>query len=178
MLKNVEKLLEEKKYKELQVELNNLNSSDVAELLEDIDSKEIIKIFRLMNKDKAAEVFTYLPVDQETEVISLLSDKEAVSILDEMFTDDAVDLLGEMPSNVVKRILRNIKQSDRNVINELLKFPEDSAGSIMTTEMVELKRHMTVEEAFKIIKETGIRKETIYICYIDVVFNILLIVFI
>lgn len=96
MLENkeyLENLLEEKKYKEAQIELNKLNSTDVAELLEDIEPKEIIKIFKLLDKDKAAEVFTYLPVEQETDVIGLLSDKEAVYLLNEMYADDAVDLL-------------------------------------------------------------------------------------
>ena len=166
MINNLEELLNEKKYKEVQVELNNLNSSDVAELLEDIDSKEIIKIFRLMSKDKAAEVFTYLPVDQETEVISLLSDKEAVSFLDEMYTDDAVDLLGEMPSNVVTRLLRKCTADTRNDINKLLKYPENSAGSIMTVEYAELKENLTIKQSVEKLKKEIEYYETVNICFV------------
>ena len=166
MLQDLEKLLDEKKYKEAQVEINNLNSSDVAELLEDIDSKEIIKIFGLMNKDKAAEVFTYLPVDQETEVLSLLGDKEAVNLLNEMHTDDAVDLLNEMPSNVVTRLLRQCTPDTRNDINKLLNYPENSAGSIMTVEFAELKENLTIQEAIETLKKEMHYYETVNICFV------------
>lgn len=166
MLKDVEKLLDEKKYKEAQVELNSLNSSDVAELLEDIDSKEIVKIFRLMNKDKAAEVFTYLPVDQETEVLSLLSDKDAVSLLDEMYADDAVDVLGEMPSNVVTRLLRKCTTDTRNDINKLLNYPDNSAGSIMTVEFAELKENLTIKQAVEKLRSEIEYYETVNICFV------------
>ena len=166
MLKDVEKLLEDKRYKEAQVQLNNLNSSDVAELLEDIDSKEIVKIFGLMSKDKSAEVFTYLPVDQETEVLSLLSDKDAVSLLNEMHTDDAVDLLNEMPSNVVTRLLRQCTADTRNDINKLLNYPENSAGSIMTVEYTELKENLTVQQAIEKLKSEIEYYETVNICFV------------
>ena len=166
MLQDVEKLLDEKKYKEAQNELNNLNSSDVAELLEDIDSIEIVKIFKLMNKDKAAEVFTYLPVDQETEVLSLLSDKDAVSLLDEMYTDDAVDVLGEMPSNVVTRLLKKCTSDTRNDINKLLNYPDNSAGSIMTVEFAELKENLTIKEAVEKLKSEIEYYETVNICFV------------
>lgn len=166
MLERVEQLLEEKKYKEAKVELNELNSSDVAELLEDIDSKEIVKVFRLINKDKAAEVFAYLPVEQETEIISLLSDKEAVSLIDEMYTDDAVDLLEEMPANVVKRLLKKCTADTRNDINKLLNYPENSAGSIMTVEYAELKQELTIKQAITKLKKEMEYYETVNTCFV------------
>lgn len=166
MIERVEELLKERKYKEAKVELNKLNSSDVAELLEDIDSKEIVKVFRLINKDKAAEVFSYLPVENETEIISLLSDKEAVSLIDEMHTDDAVDLLEEMPANVVKRLLKKCTTDTRNNINRLLNYPENSAGSIMTVEYAELKEELTIKQAIEKLKKEMKYYETVNTCFI------------
>lgn len=166
MLESVEQLLEEKKYKEAKVELNNLNSSDVAELLEDIDSKEVVKIFKLINKDKAAEVFAYLPVEQETEIIALLSDKEAVSLLDDMYADDATDLIEEMPANVVRRLLRKCTAETRNDINKLLNYPENSAGSIMTVEYAELKEDLTIKQAIEKLRNEMEYYETVNICFV------------
>lgn len=166
MLERVEKLLEEKKYKAAKVELNKLNSSDVAELLEDIETKEIVKIFRLINKDKAAEVFSYLPVEKETELIGLLSDKEAVSLIDEMYTDDAVDLLEEMPANVVRRLLRKCTTDTRNDINKLLNYPENSAGSIMTVEYAELKEELTIKQAIAKLRKEMEYYETVNTCFV------------
>ena len=142
------------------VEYNN-------EKIEEIDNDEVmVIIYRLLSKDKASDVFVELDPDLQEKLINNFTDKELKAVIDDLFMDDTVDLIEEMPSSVVKRILKNIKGSDRKIINELLKFPEDSAGSIMTTEMVELREDMTVEEAFKIIKQTGIDKETIYVCYV------------
>lgn len=166
MLERVKQLLEEKKYKEAKVELNELNSSDVAELLEDIESNEIIKVFKLINKDKAAEVFSYLPVEQETEIISLLSDKEAVSLLDEMYADDATDLLGEMPANLVRRLLKQCTAETRNDINKLLNYPENSAGSIMTVEYAELKENRTIKQAIEKLRKEMEDYETVNICFV------------
>lgn len=166
MLKEVEELLEEKRYKEVKAKLDDLNSSDVAEILEDIEPKEIIKIFKLINKDKAAEVFAYLPVEKESEVISLLTDKEAVSLLDEMYTDDAVDLLEEMPSNVVTRLLKKCTSETRNDINKLLNYPENSAGSIMTVEYAELKEDLSIKQAVEKLKKEIEYYETINICFV------------
>ena len=166
MLESVEQLLEEKKYKEAKVELNNLNSSDVAELLEDIDSKEVVIIFKLINKDKAAEVFAYLPVEQETEIIALLSDKEAVSLLDDMYADDATDLIEEMPANVVRRLLRKCTAETRNDINKLLNYPENSAGSIMTVEYAELKEDLTIKQAIEKLRNEMEYYETVNTCFV------------
>lgn len=166
MLERVEKLLNEKKYKEAKIELNELNSSDVAELLENIESTEVIKVFKLINKDKAAEVFAYLPIEQETDIISLLSDKEAVYLLDEMYTDDAADLLEEMPSNVVKRLLKKCTAETREHINRLLNYPENSAGSIMTVEYAELKEELTIKQAITKLKDEIEYYETVNTCYV------------
>ena len=166
MLKNVEKLLDEKRYKEAKKELNEINSSDVAELLEDIDSQEVVKVFKLINKDKAAEVFSFLSVEQEAQIISLLSDKEAVSLLDEMYADDAADLIEEMPANVVKRLLQKCTADTRNDINRLLNYPDNSAGSIMTVEYAELKENLTIKQAMEILKKEIEYYETINICYV------------
>ena len=166
MLEEVERLLEEKKYKEVKKELNDLNSSDIAELLEDTESKEIIKVFKLINKDKAADVFAYLPVEKESEIISLLSDKEAVLLLDEMYADDATDLLEEMPANVVKRLLKKCTKETREDINKLLNYPENSAGSIMTVEYAELKENLTIKEAIRNLKKEIEYYETINICFV------------
>ena len=166
MLEEVEKLLEEKKYKEAKMALNKLNSSDVAELLEDIEPKEIIKIFKLMDKDKVADAFAYLPVEKESEVIGLLSDKEAVFLLDDMYADDAVDLLEEMPANVVRRLLKKCTKETREDINKLLNYPENSAGSIMTVEYAELKDNLTIKQAIETLKKEIEYYETINVCFI------------
>lgn len=167
MLESVEELLNQKKYKEVKDELNKLNSSDVAELLENIaDPKEIIKVFRLINKDNAAEVFAYLPVEEETEIISLLTDREAVSLLDDMYADDAVDMLEEMPSNVVKRLLQKCTRDKRDIINKLLNYPENSAGSIMTVEYAELKENLTIKKAIEILRKEIEYYETINTCFV------------
>ena len=166
MLEKVEKLLKEKNYKEAKTELNELNSSDIAELLEDIESKEIIKVFKLIDKDKAADVFAYLPIEQETEIISLLSDKEAVSLIDEMYADDATDLLEEMPANVVKRLLKKCTADTRNDINKLLNYPENSAGSIMTVEYAELKEDLTIMQAIVKLRKEIEYYETINTCFV------------
>lgn len=166
MLERVKKLLEEKNYKEAKIELNELNSSDVAELLEDIEPNEIIKVFKLINKDKAADVFAYLPVEQETEIISLLSDKDAVSLIDEMYADDAADLLEEMPANVVRRLLKKCTVDTRNDINKLLNYPENSAGSIMTVEYAELKEELTIKQAIEKLRKEIEYYETINTCFV------------
>lgn len=166
MLEELEKLLDEKKYKEAKLQLNKLNSTDVAELLEDIEPKEIIKIFKLIDKDKAADVFAYLPVEQESDILSLISDKEAVALLDDMYADDAVDLLEEMPANVVRRLLKQCTKETREDINKLLNYPENSAGSIMTVEYAELKDNLTIKDAIATLKKEIEYYETINVCFI------------
>ena len=166
-IKQIEELIKSRKIAQLRELLESINSADFPSLFEELDNDEVmVIIYRLLSKDKASDVFVELDPDLQEKLINNFTDKELKAVVNDLFMDDTVDLIEEMPSSVVKRILKNIKASDRKVINELLKFPEDSAGSIMTTEMVELKETMTVDEAFKIIKETGIDKETIYICYV------------
>ena len=152
-------LIENKKMGELRELLDDVNSADFPALFEELNQEEIMVIYRLLPKDKAADVFAELDSDVQEKLINVLTDKELKNVVEGLFMDDTVDLIEEMPANVVSRILKTIKSEDRKKINELLNFPEDSAGSIMTTEYVELKEKMTVEEAFKIIKETGIKKK-------------------
>ena len=167
--KVIEKIIELIQYKEinkLHDLLEDINSADFPSLFEELNQENVLVIYRLLSKEKAAEVFAELDSDVQEKLINVFTDKELKSVMDDLFMDDTVDLIEEMPSNVVKRILRNISSTDRKVINELLKYPEDSAGSIMTTEFVDLKKNMTVEEAFAKIKKIGLKKETVYNCYV------------
>ena len=166
LIEEIVELIKSKKIGKLREILESINSADFPSLFEELDENQIIIIYRLLPKDKAAEVFVELDSDVQEKLINMFTDKELKSVIDELFMDDTADLIEEMPSSVVTRIVKNIKPADRKVLNELLKFPEDSAGSIMTTEMVVLKSENTVDEAFKIIKQTGIDKETIYVCYV------------
>ena len=165
-LKEVIELIENKKINELRKFLENINSADFPSILEQIDEEKKIMVYRILPKNKAAEVFVELDHDAQEKLISNLTDNEIKNVMNEIYMDDAVDLIEEMPSFVVKRILANTKSENRKIINELLKYPDDTAGSLMTTEFVDLKENMTVNEAFKIIKESGIQKETVYNCYI------------
>ena len=166
ILEQINELVKSRRIAQLRELLESVNSADFPSLFEKLDDEDMVVIFRLLTKDKASDVFVELDSDLQEKLINNFTDKELKVVIDDLFMDDTVDLIEEMPSNVVKRILKNIKPTDRRVINELLRFPEDSAGSIMTTEMVELKESMTVARAFEIIKDTGIDKETIYICYV------------
>ncbi len=167
LVEKIEELIKNKKMGELRKMLEDINSADFPSLFEELEEEDnIVIIYRLLPKDKAAEVFVELDSDMQEKLINVFTDKELKGVIDELFMDDTADLIEEMPSNVVTRIIKNIKPADRKILNELLKFPEDSAGSIMTTEMVVLKPETTVEEAFNIIKKTGIDKETIYVCYV------------
>ena len=166
IIEQIQELVKSRRIAQLRELLESINSADFPSLFEELDDEDMVVIFRLLPKDKASDVFVELDPDLQEKLINNFTDKELKVVVDDLFMDDTVDLIEEMPSSVVKRILKNIKASDRKVINELLKFPEDSAGSIMTTEMVELKENMTVDKAFQIIKDTGIDKETIYICYV------------
>lgn len=162
----IEELIENKKINELHKLLDEINSADFPSLLEDFEEEKRLVIYRLLTKSKAAEVFAELDPDVQESLINGFTETELKNVVNELFMDDTVDLIEEMPANVVKRILRNIKATDRKIINELLNFPEDSAGSIMTTEFVEFKETMTVQDGFDIIKKTGLKKETVYNCYV------------
>jgi len=165
-LATIKNLLKEKKYSELKEFLKMVNSIDISLFFDELSSENIIIIYRLLGKEEAAEVFTELDTDIKEKLIAALTDKELKAVIDELYIDDTVDIIEEMPSNVVKRILKHISPEDRNIINKLLQYPDDSAGSIMTTEFVDLKENMTVEEAQEKIKKIGLDSETVYNCYV------------
>lgn len=158
--------LERKDFKSIRASLEEMNPVDIASLLEDLPDNELAVTFRLIDKTAAAETFSYMDADQQQLLLTIFTNKEIKEVLDAMFTDDTVDLLEDMPANVVSRILANLGKEERKAVNEILRYPEDSAGSIMTTEFVDLRRHMTVNEAFSKIRSTGLDKETVYTCYV------------
>jgi len=159
-------LIEQKKYIEIKKELSEMNAVDVAELLDPLDTPTTLLLFRMLPKDLAVEVFSYFSTDQQKEIINLITDKELEYIINELFFDDMIDLIEEMPANIVKKILKSSKEEERQLINQFLKYPPNSAGSIMTIEYVDLKKEMTVKEALRHIKKTGLSKETVYTCYV------------
>ncbi len=164
--KTILALLEEKKYAALRDILITMKPVDIAALFDDLPQERLPMLFRLLPKELAAETFVEMDEDAEEMLITGFSDNELKEVIDELYVDDAVDLVEEMPANVVMRILRQADPDMRKMINEILNYPEDSAGSIMTTEYVSLRSTMTVEEAIKRIRRTGVDKETIYTCYV------------
>ncbi len=166
VLDNLQELIKEKKYRELILEVKDLQEADVAELFDSLEPKEAVLLFRLLPKEMAVEVFSFLDIDKQAQISLLVSDEELNNILDELYLDDKVDLIEEMPAYVVKKILQNTNYVERKLINQFLNYAEDSAGSIMTNEFVHLKANMTVDDALKKIKLTGGNKETIYTCYV------------
>lgn len=159
-------LLHQKRWQELKNILNEMNEQDIAELFMELEERDLTLIYRLLPKELAAEVFVNMEPEYQEQLIRAFSDSELREVLDELYVDDAVDLIEEMPSTLVKRILKHTDPDTRKSINEILKYPEDSAGSIMTIEYVDLKRSMTVADAFTRIRRTGVDKETIYTCYV------------
>jgi len=159
-------LIQESRFKELKSIIDKINVVDIADLFELLDKDQVIIVFRILNKEKAAEVFSYLSRDNQQLVIESISDKEIQNIIEELFIDDTVDFLEEMPANVVNKVLKNADEETRKTINHFLTYPENSAGSLMTTELVDLKKEMTVKEAIDYIKEFGVDKETINNCYV------------
>ena len=159
-------LIENKKYHAVSDLLKEQTAPDVAALLDEIPDVYLSTIYRLLPKELAAEVFVEMDGDQQEILIHRFTDNELREMLDELYLDDAVDIIEEMPATVVKRILRNTDPQTRVMINQLLKYPKDSAGSLMTIEYVNLKKNMTVEDAFTRIRRTGVDKETIYTCYV------------
>jgi len=159
-------LLENKNFPKLKELLKEMNPADIALLFEDLEGKDIPLVFRLLPKQLAADTFSYLESDKQVQLIGSFSDVELREITDNMFIDDTVDIIEEMPANVVTRILKNTDNETRKTINELLKYPKDSAGSIMTTEFLYLDDDMTVSEAFRKIRQVGVTKETINTCFV------------
>ncbi len=164
--KTIIALCESKKYSVLRDVLSTMNSADIASIFEDVPEELLPILFRLLPKDLAAEVFVEMDASEQEFLIRNFSDTELKEVIEELYIDDAVDIVGEMPANVVTRILQNADPATRKMINEILKYPDDSAGSIMTVEYVSLRPKMTVEEAIKRIRRTGVDKETIYTCYV------------
>ena len=160
------KMLEDKKYLTLRDILVTMNPSDVAAIFTDLEEKQIPIMFRLLSKEQAAETFVEMEPDAQELLIRGFSDNELKEVLSELYADDAADIVEEMPANVVKRILKAADPEMRNTINQLLRYPDESAGSVMTTEYVSLRPDMTVEEAILRIRRQGIDKETIYTCYV------------
>ncbi len=166
MFERITKLIEEKNYSKIKKLLIEMNEFDIAEILNDLPPKEIIKIFRLLPKDIGADVFSYLESDTATLIISSLSDAEAVEIINDMYADDAADLFEEMPANVVKKLLNKVDSETRKNINQLLKYPENSAGSLMTVEYLDFKEYITIKDAIKKIKREYEDAETINTCFV------------
>lgn len=166
MKEKILSLVEQAKYVEARKEIISLNVVDTARLFEEINQQKLLILFRILPKDLSSDVFTHMPSELQQYVIESITDEEAISILDNIFIDDAIDFLEEMPSNVVKRILKNTSEKTRMIINQILNYPEDSSGSIMTIEYVDLKKEMTVKQAIQYIKRIGIDKETIDTCYV------------
>ena len=166
MQKTLLQMLEEKKYATLRDILVTMNPSDIAALFGELEEKQIPLMFRLLPKEQAAETFVEMEPDAQELLIRSFSDNELKEIVDELYVDDAADLVEEMPANVVKRILKQADPEMRSRINQILRYPENSAGSIMTTEYVSLRPAMTVEEAILRIRRQGVDKETIYTCYV------------
>lgn len=159
-------LYREKKYYEIKQLIIEINPADIATLFDEFSNDQKLLLFRLLPKEEAAETFVELDYDAQEAMIEAFSDAELREVLDELYLDDTVDIIEEMPATLVKRILKNTDSQTRTSINTLLKYPEDSAGSIMTPEFVDLKKDNTVEDAFKRIRRTGVDKETIYTCYV------------
>ncbi len=159
-------LITEKQYHKLRSILSEMNPADIAQILEEAPERELPVVFRILPKESASEVFAYMESDMQKLLIEAFSDAELRDVIEELFMDDAVDIIEEMPASVAKRILHQTDAATRKLINRLLAYPEDSAGSIMTTEYIDLKKHMTVDEAFDRIRTRGVDTETIYTCYV------------
>lgn len=166
MYEKVSTLLEEKNYSALKELLSEMNEADIAVIFEDLPQEKLPLVYRILPKELAAEVFVNMESDAQELLIHAFSDNELREVLEELYVDDAVDIIEEMPATVVKRILQHTDPETRKSINEILQYPEDSAGSLMTIEYVDLKKYMTVDDAFTRIRRTGVDKETIYICYV------------
>ncbi len=162
----LKEFLDQKQYVKLREWIRNVNVADIAAMMEELDEEIQLKMFRILPKDMAADIFSYLPIEVEQQIITSISDREAGKIIDNLMSDDATDLLEEMPANIVKRLLANASQETRRDINHLLRYPEDSAGSIMTVEFMDLKEGQTVQQAIDRIKKAAFDSETINICYV------------
>lgn len=159
-------LLDSRRMKELQTRLEDMNEFDVAEFLSEIGDNRMPMVFRLLSKETAADVFANFDAPEQEQIINSITDSELSAIIEELYVDDAVDMMEELPANVVKRVMRTATPETRRLINQYLNYPENSAGSIMTAEFIDLKKYMNVREAIARIRRIGEDKETIYICFV------------
>ena len=162
-------LLKSRRLKSLQYELEDMNEFDIAEFLTELGEEDKLKmasVFRLLSKEQGAEVFAELDAPEQEVIINSITDKELTEIVEDMYVDDAVDMMEELPANIVKRVMRAATPETRALINQYLKYPDNSAGSIMTAEFVDLKKYMNVRESIARIRRVGEDKETIYVCYV------------
>lgn len=166
MSNEILEMIEEKKYTRLRKQLTEMNPADIAGIFEELSPKDLPIIFRILPKELAAETFVEMDSDMQQQLLAGFSDKEIRDVMDELFMDDTVDIIDEMPATVAKRILKQTDATTRKLINKLLAYPDDSAGSIMTTEYIDLKKDMTVDEAFDRIRFLGVDTESIYTCYV------------
>lgn len=166
-IERIQEMLDNRQFKELKEELeNNMYPVDLADILEEVDEKQLVLIFRLLVKEEAAETFSYMNSDLREVLINALTDSELEEVMEEMYLDDTVDVLEEMPANVVDRLLMATSEDKRVQINQLLQYPEDSAGSVMNVDYIALSKEMTVEDAIMKIRQVGLNRETIYTCYV------------
>lgn len=166
MSNEILEMIEEKKYTRLRKQITEMNPADIAGIFEELSPKDLPIIFRILPKELAAETFVEMDSDMQQQLLEGFSDKEIRDVMDELFMDDTVDIIDEMPATVAKRILKQTDATTRKLINKLLAYPDDSAGSIMTTEYIDLKKDMTVDEAFDRIRFLGVDTESIYTCYV------------
>ncbi len=166
LVETIKEHYEKREFQQIKTIFSELNPADIAVLLEEFPENQKLLFFRLLSKEDSADTFVELDPDTQEALIHGISDTELREVLDELYLDDTVDIIEEMPATLVKRILRNTDAETRKSINALLKYPEDSAGSLMTPEYVDLKKDMSVDDAFKRIRRTGVDKETIYTCYV------------
>ena len=165
-IEEILELIKEKQYTRVRQEIMEWNEADIASVLEELPHEELLKIFRILPKSIAADVFAFLPVELEQDIITTLTDREAANIINNLMADDAADLMEEMPAGLVKKLLANADPEVRRDINHLLRYPEDSAGSLMTVEFVDLKENLTVQECIERIRRIGLDSETINTCYV------------
>jgi len=165
-IEQLKELLNNHQFAKMRPLLNEMNQFNLAEFLDDLKKEQAIRCFRMLSKDLASDVFPEMSPELQEYIISSVTDQELKTIINDLFVDDAVDMLEEMPANVVKRVLANANHETRSLINEFLKYPESSAGSVMTAEFVSFSKSFTVSQAIKYIRNTGIDKETVYLCYV------------
>ncbi|KNF08676.1 magnesium transporter MgtE [Gottschalkia purinilytica] len=166
MMQEILDLINENKFSQVRDKLTEMNVVDIAQILEELERDKVLIVFRILPKDISADVFSYISREQQAYIIESITDKEISNIVNELFLDDTIDFIEELPASVVKKVLKNTDKDKRNFINQILKYPENSAGSIMTIEFVDLKKEMTIKEALEHVRKTGVDKETIDTCYV------------